>query len=155
MTEVDYKASAGHSNDALVADSSSNSFSFNSTGERIKANTAAFVQGTKENAAALYQEVKYELTPPDSLRQLTFDDFKKFAANFYYVPYLPAFWNPGWLKNYAIGIVTPSLWAITFEGIWCDIWAGITVSLCLIPQGVTIHNYYSIRINLYPLVPCP
>jgi hypothetical protein len=86
----------------------------------------------------LYEEVKYELTPPDSIRHVTLDDVKAFAANFYYVPYLPAFWNPGWLKNYAVGIVTPSLMVDTFESIMADFWAGITVSLCLIPQGTFV-----------------
>eukprot|EP01035_Chromulina_nebulosa_P019955 gene19955-25923_t len=88
-----------------------------------------------DNTKTYWYEVGYEFTQP--VKEILKVDYVKStyetAISYVHIPYFPAFHRPGWLIRYAVGPYNES-WA---ESIFIDIWAGITVGLTLIPQGLS------------------
>lgn len=163
MTEIDYSA-------APEAPPSSRSFfgslfplnnDENKSAEKKPMPMSALVSEAKEFTVAtanaykdifveLFASIKYELTPDVSIANSLLP--KNYPG---YIPYLPAFWNPGWITNYVVGFVTPSKFLYTLEMLWDDVWAGITVSLVLVPQGLSYGTLANMRAisGLYSMLP--
>eukprot|EP01038_Epipyxis_sp_PR26KG_P005586 gene5586-7711_t len=66
----------------------------------------------------------------NKLKQLSFRHTLKLATIYIHIPYLPCLHHPGWLIKILLGAHD---WEL-FESYLCDIWAGITVTVILIPQ---------------------
>ena len=77
----------------------------------------------------IFNEIKTEFYPA-SMLSLTRQDIMRQLSTFIYIPYLPAFTRPGWLKSYVLGPHTPEL----LESFLADLWAGVVVALTLLPQ---------------------
>lgn len=60
----------------------------------------------RDELLSCFKSVQYELSPPPSVRNLTFRDVWTAAAGFVFIPQLPAFKNPGWLTNYGTAYLT-------------------------------------------------
>jgi hypothetical protein len=83
---------------------------------------------------SLFNELRVECIPTFSREQA--GEALEFAKKNLFVPYLPAFWSPGWLTRYALGPFNQE-WLDNFVG---DFAAGITVSLTLIPQVNVVRS---------------
>ena len=92
----------------------------------------AFVDSVRLSIKNGIEEIKTECTPPlEKIPKIkTATDVWKIFTTFIYIPYLPAFTRPGWMKNYIIGPHNFEL----FEMFYSDIWAGVVVALTLLPQ---------------------
>ena len=79
-----------------------------------------------------------------SKNYLFFIKIATFIRSWIHIPYFPAFHQPGWLVYYIFGPYDANY----FDCLISDIWAGITVGLTLIPQGLS----YASLANLPPIV---
>ena len=77
-------------------------------------------------AKEVYEECVPKVKATDLIKQYLYFA----AANFLYVPFLPAFHRPGWLVRYIVGPFD----AEWLEMLISDFWAGITIGITLVPQ---------------------
>jgi hypothetical protein len=97
---------------------------------------------SRKDYTSLFHEFIYELAPPPSTPE-SCKEILNGIKTWIHIPYLPAFHQPGWMLAY-IGGPYDGAW---LESIFADIWAGITVGLTLIPQGLS----YATLANLQPI----
>lgn len=98
---------------------------FKQAGESAK----SAVYSLKDDGESIAKELRVECYETLEITE-SIDYIRNNAQHFFFIPFLPAFHKPGWLLRYFLGPYTLEL----FLSFFSDFWAGITVSLTLIPQ---------------------
>lgn len=109
-------------------------------------NCSKFTRDLKVGLQETLDEIQTECLPQSTSHELK-DKASSLAIylkeNWIHIPYFPAFHRPGWLLKYAVGPYDAN-WA---ESVFADFWAGVTVALTLIPQGLS----YATLANVPPV----
>jgi len=91
--------------------------------------TKSAMYSLKDDTVAMAKDLKVECFDTIEVTE-SIEYIRNNIHHFFFIPFLPAFHKPGWLLRYILGPHTLDLF-LTF---FADFWAGITVSLTLIPQ---------------------
>ncbi len=105
----------------------------------LAAKIRLYFEGFTLNVSEIYSEVKTECNPVPFFESLNLKSFS--LRRLIHFPYFPAFHQPGWLMGYILGPFNDDY----FERLTCDIRAGLTVTMTLVPQVIII--FYFVKVD--------
>lgn len=101
----------------------------------VRSGVEHLIHSTHVEVKSIVEELAYECVPTCKASKVTKGIWTTLKS-WIYTPYVPAIHRPGWFLFYLLGPYDDA-WR---EGLIADCWAGITVAMLLIPQGLSVRR---------------